>query len=56
MLMLGLRPPIEVNMADLFEQDSDLAVKPGRLHNLLKLRIWVSEDSGTKHCGAYPKM
>ena len=56
MLILGLRPPIAVNMAVLFEQDSDLAVKAGRLHNLLKLRIWVSEDSGTKRCGAYPEM
>ena len=43
-------------MANLFEQDSVLTVKPGRLHDLLKLWIWVSEDSGTKPCGAYPEM
>jgi len=56
MLMLGLCPPRAVNMVVLFEQDSDIAVEPGQLHHLLKLRIWVSEDSGTKRCGAYPMM
>jgi len=56
MLILSLRPPIAVKMVVLFEQDLDLSVEPGQLHHLLKLRIWVSEDSGTKRCGAYPKM
>ena len=49
--MLDLHPPIEVNMAVLFEQDSDLPVEPGQLRHLLDFRIWVSEDSGTRRCG-----
>jgi len=56
MLMLDLHPPIAVNMVILFEQDLDLVVVPGQLHHLLRLRIWVSEDSEMKHCGAYPEM
>ena len=56
MLILGLCPPIAVNIVVLFEQDSDLAVELGQLHHLLKLGTWVSDDSGTKRCGAYPKM
>jgi len=39
MLMLDLHPPIAVNIAVLFERNSDLGVEPGQLHHLLKLRI-----------------
>ena len=61
MLILGLGPPIAVNMVVLFEQDSDLPVEPGQLHHLLKLRIclrgqwddmlWRSSDDVTLNTG-----